>query len=222
MKPTKFPGIFEIVKRRRILLTKNLTPGKTVYDEKLVKEGKNEYREWNPRRSKLAAAILKGIREIGIKPNSIVLYLGAAYGTTSSHVSDIVGENGFIFALDFAPRVIRDLVFVCEERSNMAPIFADANKPETYKDNITQVDIIYQDIAQRNQAEIFLKNIDLYLKEDGYALLALKARSIDVTKNPRIIFKQVKSELEKHLKIIDFKQLEPFEKDHMFFVCKKR
>ena len=204
-----------------MLYTKNLTPGKTVYDEKLVQSGKSEYREWNPGRSKLAAAILKGIKETGIKHDNTVLYLGAAYGTTPSHVSDIVGENGFVFALDFAPRVMRELVFLCEERKNMAPLFFDAKKPEEYKDKILEVDIIYQDIAQRDQAGIFLKNIDLFLKKDGYALLVVKARSIDVTAYPKNVFQQVRKELEKHLKIIDFKVLEPFEKDHCMFVCKK-
>lgn len=54
-------------------------------------EVKVEYRAWNPFRSKLAAAILGGIDQIHIKPGAKVLYLGAASGTTVSHVSDIVG-----------------------------------------------------------------------------------------------------------------------------------
>lgn len=223
MKQTKFPGVFEVRKgKRRILLTKNLAPGKTVYDEKLVKEKGIEYREWNPRRSKLAAFILKGGNQIGIKEGCTVLYLGAAYGTTASHVSDIVGEKGFVFALDFAPRVIRELVFVCEERKNMAPLFFDANKPEEYKDRITpKVDVVYQDIAQRNQAEIFLKNIEMFLKKGGYALIAVKSRSINVVEKPKKIFNEVRKKLEKDLKVIDFKVLEPFERDHCMFICKK-
>ena len=220
---SKFSGIYEIKKgKRRILLTKNLVPGKTVYDERLVQEGKDEYREWNPRRSKLAAGILKGISEIGIVENGVVLYLGAASGTTVSHVSDIVGEKGFVFALDFAPRVVRDLVFVCEERKNMAPMMFDANKPEEYKDKmVKEVDVVYQDIAQKNQVGIFLKNVNMFLRENGVGLLAVKARSIDVTKKPRKIFDEVRKELEKNLKIVDFKVLDPFEKDHCMFVCKK-
>lgn len=224
MKPTKFPGIFEERqgKRKILIYTKNFTPGKTVYDEKLVKKG-IEYREWNPSKSKLCAAILKNIKEIGIKKGDVVLYLGASSGTTASHVSDIVGENGFVFALDFAPRMLRDLVFVCEDRRNMAPLFYSANQPLEYKDKITpQVDIVYQDIAQKNQAEIFLKNVDMYLKKGGYCLLAVKARSVDVNARPRQIFDEVRREIEKHLNIIDYKTLEPFEKDHCFFVCRKR
>ena len=101
MRRTKFQGIFEKPGKRRVLYTKNFAPGKTVYTERLVKDGKVEYREWIPERSKLAAAILKGLNQVRLYEGNVVLYLGAASGTTVSHFSDIVGRNGFIFALDF-------------------------------------------------------------------------------------------------------------------------
>ena len=63
--------------------------------------------------------------------------------------------------------------------------------------------------------------VDLFLKEKGYALLAIKARSIDVTKNPKEIFKQVRAELDKELIIIDSRILDPYQRDHCMFVCKK-
>jgi len=148
MKQTKFPGVYEQRKgKHNILLTRNLVPGKVVYTENLVKEGDVEYREWDIRKSKLAAGIIKGLNQIGLKQDDVVLYLGAASGTTVSHVSDIVGKNGFVFALDFAPRVVRELVFVAESRKNIAPILADANQPQTYFHKITQADFLYMDIA---------------------------------------------------------------------------
>ena len=98
--------IFEVYEDKGKIYTVNLAKGKTVYDEKLVVVDNVEYREWNPRKSKLAAAIMKRASNIGIRKNDVVLYLGASYGTTASHVSDIVGKDGFVFALDFAPRVI--------------------------------------------------------------------------------------------------------------------
>ncbi len=216
--------IFEVYQDKRRLLTKNLTPGKTVYDESLIIQDGVEYREWNPRKSKLAALILKGCSDIKIRKDDIILYLGSASGTTVSHVSDIIGKYGFIFALDFAPRVVRDLVFVSEDRKNIAPILADANKPETYIGRVSQVDIIYQDIAQKDQLIIFLKNIDLFLKKGGFALLAVKARSIDVTKHPKEIFMKVRKQLEQqqNLIIVDYKTLEPFQLDHCMFVVKKK
>jgi len=215
--------IFEVyMDYRKRLYTINLTPGKKVYDERLVKEKGVEYREWNARKSKLAATILKGSSNIFIRKNDVVLYLGCSYGTTVSHVSDIVGKEGFIFALDFAPRVMRDMVFVCEDRNNIAPILGDANRPEKYIDKVSQVDVIYSDVAQRNQVDIFLKNINLFLKKDGYCLLAVKARSIDVTKKPNAIFTEIRQRLEKELTVVDYRTLEPYQLDHCMFICKKK
>lgn len=217
-------NVFEDKRNRRAVYTRNLTPGKRFFAEELVREQGVEFRSWDVSRSKLGAAIKKGISQIGIKEKDLVLYLGAAHGFTPSYVSDLVGTEGFVFCLDNAPRVVRDLVFVCEERVNMAPILADANHPEEYKDLISpQVDVVFQDIAQRNQVGIFLKNCDAYLKRGGFGLLALKARSVDVTKRPREIFREVRILLEKSsMVVVDYRELEPFERDHAMFVCKKK
>ena len=218
--------IFEVYEyeqgRRKQLCTINLVPGQNVYGEKLAKENNVEYREWNPFKSKLAASILKGSPNIGLRKNDFVLYLGSASGTTVSHVSDIVGNGGLVFAVDIAPRVMRDLVFLCCNRKNIAPILADANKTESIAERISAVDIVYQDVAQKNQIGIFLKNVEMFLKNDGYGLLAVKARSVDVTKKPKQIFKEAKDILEKTLIIIDYRELEPFQKDHCMFICKKK
>jgi fibrillarin-like pre-rRNA processing protein len=215
-------GIYESEKGKRKLFTVNLAPGKKVYDEQLVKEKNIEYREWNPRKSKLAAAIMKGVSQIGIKPDSTVLYLGCASGTTASHVSDIVGNRGFVFALDFAPRVMREMVFVSEQRNNMMPIMADANNTESFEKKIAIVDVVFQDIAQKNQAEIFIKNCKRFLKNNGFGLLSVKARSVDVTKKPKKVFEEIRAKLENEFVIVDYRNLEPFEADHCIFICKKK
>ena len=217
-----FKGIFEMKQgRKRVLLTRNLAPGISVYGERLIKEDDAEYREWSPLNSKLSAVIIKGIKQINLSPGNTVLYLGASTGTTVSHVSDIIGKDGFVFALDSAPRVVRDLVFVCEQRQNMAPILADANQPGTYKDRVTQVDWLYQDISQKNQVEIFLKNVSLFLKQGCLGLFVVKSRSIDVTKQPAALFDQVQKELEQKVAVIEKILLDPYQKDHCMFVCKK-
>jgi fibrillarin-like pre-rRNA processing protein len=214
-------GIFELQKgKRRYLYTKSLTPGKKAYDEKTQKTAEGEFREFDPKRSKLAAAISKGIAKTGIKKGSVVLYLGAASGTTVSHVSDIVGKEGFIFAVEFSPLVLRELVYLSEDRKNIAPILADAAKPQDYKEFVTRADILFQDIAQHRQLEIFLKNL-MFLDDDGYGILCIKARSIDISKKPRQIFQEIKKDLSKEVEIIDFRTLDPFEKDHCVFVCRK-
>lgn len=217
--------IFEVYEtqenKKRLLYTISIVPGERVYGEKLIQENGIEYREWDAFKSKLASSILKGSPNIGIRKSDAVLYLGSASGTTVSHLSDIAGNEGLIFAVDIAPRVMRDLLFLCYKRKNIAPILADANKPDELKERVSAVDVLYQDVAQKNQVGIFLKNAGLFLKDGGYALLAVKARSIDVTKNPKQIFREVKKKLEESLSIIDYRELEPFQKDHCMFMCKK-
>src|SRR3989344_4202279 len=140
IKELQLKGVFEERAKRTKLYTRNLAPGKVVYDEKLVKEQGIEFREWNPRKSKLAAAILKGLSQIGIKDGYTVLYLGAASGTTVSHVSDIVSKNGLVFAVEFSLRPVRDLVFLAEERKNIAPIYGDGQNIVSLQQRISLVD----------------------------------------------------------------------------------
>ncbi|MEM2104273.1 MAG: fibrillarin-like rRNA/tRNA 2'-O-methyltransferase [Candidatus Bathyarchaeia archaeon] len=206
----------------RKLATRNLAPGKTVYGEKLIRCEGVEYRLWEPFRSKLAAAILKNVKFVPIRPNNKVLYLGAASGTTASHVSDIVGEKGHVYCVEFAARAIRELVNnVCPYRLNMSPILEDARFPEKYSLFIRgKVDNIYCDIAQPEQAKIMADNADLYLKADGWVMLAVKAQSIDVTKEPSEIYRREVKVLEGRGFIIrDVVHLEPYDKAHAMIVA---
>ncbi len=215
--------IFEVYQDQKYnLYTKSLLPGKTPFEEKTIKDGEAEYREFDPTRSKLAAMIKKGCTNAGIRKGDVILYLGSSHGYTCSFVSDMVGEEGLIFGIDPAPRVMRDLVFLAEERKNIVPILADANHPEEYLDKVCQADIVYQDVAQRNQAEIFIQNCNLFLKSGGYGLLAIKARSIDARKKSKQIFEEIRAQLEKLFVVIDYRILEPFEKDHCMIIIKKR
>jgi fibrillarin-like pre-rRNA processing protein len=190
----QFPQVFLVTLEdgSQKLATRNLTPGRAVYGEKLIRFEGVEYRLWDPFRSKLAAAILKGIKTVPIRPNHQVLYLGAASGTTASHVSDIIGEKGYVYCVEFAPRAIRELVNnVCAYRVNMLPILEDARFPEKYAIFIRgKVDDIYCDLAQPEQARILADNADMFLKNGGYVMLAIKARSIDVTKEPSEVYKR--------------------------------
>jgi len=221
IKGTNYTGVFLIEKgRKKYFLTKNLTPGTTFFNERTIIENNEEYRFFDPRRSKLCASLAKNIRTLPIKKNDRILYLGAAHGYTPSFISDIIGRNGLIFCIEFAPRVAKDLVFVCKRRVNMVPILADANQPELYEKRILESDIIFQDIAQKNQVQILLKNLR-FLKKGGFVLLAVKSKSIDVTADPRRIYKEIELQLQKELKIVDFKELDPLERDHGFFLCQK-
>ncbi|ADI32298.1 fibrillarin-like rRNA/tRNA 2'-O-methyltransferase [Staphylothermus hellenicus] len=197
------------------LATKNLVPGHRVYGERLYRWGGEEYREWNLYRSKLAGALANGLAEQPIREGHSILYLGVATGTTASHVSDIVGPTGRIFSVEFAPRVMREFVLVADVRKNLYPILGDARKPKEYRHLVEIVDGIYADIAQPEQAAIVADNADYFLKDNGYLLLAIKARSIDVTKEPSEIYRrEINTLKERGFEIIDVVHLEPYDKDH--------
>jgi len=212
----KFNGVYEIDGH---VATENLNQGIKVYGERLVEIEGKEYRIWDPRRSKLAAAILNGLETFPFEEDSKVLYLGASAGTTPSHISDIC-NNGLIYGVEFSPKMMRKLADLSRERKNIIPILDDATKPKNYMNLLQKVDVIYSDVAQPNQSELFMDNMRLFLKEDGYGILMLKARSIDVTKAPNKIFKEEESKLKTHgFKVIEKVKLEPYEKDHIAFVC---
>lgn len=217
-------GIFEVTKDKKQLATKNLDPGKVVYGEKLIQVEGIEYRTWDPRRSKLGAMVLKKFN-ISLKEDSTVLYLGAASGTTVSHVSDIV-PNGAVYAIEFAPRSMRDLIGLASRRKNILPVLADAGKPDSYAHIIEPVDLIFQDIAQPNQAEIAAKNAARYLKKDGYLLLSIKARSVDTVANPKEIYKgeikKLEQAFELKFEILNAKDLMPYHEDHLGILAKMR
>lgn len=212
-----FSGIISSGNR---LFTQNLLPGNRTFAKSLVKISGKEFREWNPYRSKAAAAILRGIKNFPIKAGSKILYLGISSGSTASFFSDIIGPSGVIYGVEISERSMRDLTQLAEKRTNIVPILADARKPETYS-WIEPVDIIYQDVATNDQSEILIRNCREFLIPGGFALLAIKSRSIDVTKPPKQIFKQEQSKLKRHFKILDMVELEPYEKDHAFFVMQK-
>lgn len=207
----RFPGVYQTDDGR--LLTRNLAPGFRVGEEDLLSLDGQEYRSWNPQRSKLGAMILKGARSLPVRPGARVLYLGAANGATASYVSDIVGEEGLVYAVEFSPRSFRDLVQVAERRPNMLPILADAAQPERYARLVGALDVIYQDIAQRAQGQIFLRNAARLPAPQG--LLMVKARSVDVAADPRAVFEQIAREVQAagH-KLLDRLDLAPFERDH--------
>ncbi len=203
------------------IATENLVPGISVYGEKLLNESEKEFRLWNPYRSKLAAALINGMESLDILENEKILYLGASTGTTVSHISDIVTQ-GRIYAVEFSPTTAKKLAHLSRRRKNIAPILGDATKPKSYLNLVEKVDLIYCDVAQPTQTNLFMENMDLFAKKDGLGLLMLKARSIDVVQKPKKIFKEEAKKLkEKGFKILERVKLEPYEKDHVGFLVEK-
>jgi fibrillarin-like pre-rRNA processing protein len=220
IKKSKFEGVFTVDGK---IATINLIPGEKVYREQLVKIKNIEYRMWDRWRSKPAAAISKGIKEFPLKKEFKILYLGAGSGTTISHFSDIVGKEGLIYAVDVAERPLKDLVRVAEIRGNIIPILADARKPEEYESTVMEkVDLVYEDVADPDQIQILIRNAEKFLKSKGFVVIAIKSQSIDVIKDPKIIYKESLKELEKHFEILDKVELDPYDKFHLFVVMKKK
>lgn len=215
-----FPDVF--IENNKIF-TKNLTPGEKVYGEDLIIRDDIEYRNWNYTRSKLAAGLKNGLKEFPLKKGMKVLYLGVASGTSASHFSDIINKEGLLYGVDIAERVLRELIIHAEKRENIVPILADSRLPENYSSLVLEkVDLVFEDVASSDQIEIFIRNCDYYLKQNGYAIIAIKSQSIDVTKDPEIIYKESLKELEKHLTIIDKVKLDPYEKHHLLVVLQKK
>lgn len=219
---TYIQGLYRVDdKEKARLATINATVGKTVYDEDLfIFEGK-EYRYWDPYRSKFAAAYLSGMKSLPQIKEKSILYLGVSTGTTASHFSDI-NSNGIIFGVEFSSKVMRKFFRLSEQRSNLIPILADARRPEEYSSFVLEADLIYQDVAQPDQATIFGRNALEFLKSGGFGLIAIKSQSIDVSLEPEKVFSNQIKELEEDfgLEIIEYKTIEPYEKKHAVVVIK--
>jgi fibrillarin-like pre-rRNA processing protein len=212
-----------LIQKKNKLFTKNPEPckGITIYGEQLKNINGQEYRSWNPYRSKLAAALLKKKITLSLPEDAAILYLGAATGTTISHLSDLV-PSGIVYAIEHSPVSMKQLLTVVEHRKNIIPILEDANHPDRYFSIVSQVDFVYQDISQRNQADIFIRNMNQYLKPDGTGIIMVKARSIDVSLPPKKAYAIVKQELtNQHIEIEQSFTLSPYEKDHAAIVIKQ-
>ncbi|GGN87503.1 MULTISPECIES: fibrillarin-like rRNA/tRNA 2'-O-methyltransferase [Haloarcula] len=174
-----------------------------------------EWRRWDPHRSKLGAMLELGM-ETGLTADQTTLYLGAAAGTTVSHVADFGGPT---YAVEFAPRPTRDLLDVAERRSNLFPLLKDARKPETYAHVVEPVDVLVQDVATRGQGRVATLNRQ-FLADDGYLLAAIKARSEDVTADPEDVFDEVLADIDAAYDVVATERLTPYHDDHLGVVAR--
>ena len=202
------------------LATKNYVPGNSVYGEHLQRSSNSEFRIWDPYRSKLAASIINGLKNIPINSGSTILYLGSSTGTTPSHVSDIVGKTGLLFCVEISSRVARDFIDnVVSFRNNIIPIIADARNIDNYTSIFRNIDSVYCDISQPDQTDIAISNCKTFLASNSQLLLVIKSRSIDTTKEPQSIYKQEISKLESNgFEINQMVDLHPFDKDHVLIL----
>ena len=212
-----FEGVYKLNNK---IATKNLVPRLKFFDEEIIIIDNKEYRVWNPFRSKLAAAIKNGLKNFLIKRGMKILYLGIGSGKTASHISDIIGNKGIIYGVDKSKRAIRDLLILCNYRKNIFPILEDANFPEKYS-FIKNVDLVYCDISDKREVEIFIKNMKFFHVK--YGMISIKAKSIDSRLAPFEIYQKSEETLTQNkFKILEKIDLEPYEKAHCFFVVEAR
>ncbi|KAM3439732.1 hypothetical protein MY4824_002495 [Beauveria thailandica] len=229
IEPHRHPGVFVVRGGKEDgIATRNLTPGDSVYGEKRISVDESiqnddgtttttkvEYRMWNPFRSKLCAAIAGGADDIYMKPGSRVLYIGGASGTSVSHVADLVGPTGYVYAVEFSSRSGRDLIAMASKRPNVVPIVEDARQPARYRMIVPMVDVIFADVAQPDQARIVAMNANWFLKVGGGVLISIKANCIDSTAPAAEVFaSEVQKMRAESIKPKFQLTLEPFERDH--------
>lgn len=203
----------EGIERRRFAGEEGLaTHGPPVYGEP-TEDG---WRRWSTQRSKVAG-MLEREMAVGIAPSSTVLYLGSASGTTASHVADVAAR---VYAVEFAPRPMRDLLEVAKARDNLIPLLKDARRPERYAHVVeADVDVVVQDVATRGQADVALAN-RRFLGPNGRLVLAVKARSEDVSRAPEAVFEEVLGALETGYEILETARLEPQHVDHLGVIAR--
>ena len=210
------------MEQKKRLATLNSVPGVSVYGERLIKDNNDEYRIWDPFRSKFAAAFLSGMKHLPQIKNQRILYLGVSTGTTPSHFSDML-DDGVLYGVEFSPKVMRKFYRLAEQRPNLIPILADARRPEEYSAFVFNVDLIYQDVSQPDQAQIFGRNSEEFLKSGGIGIIAIKSQSIDVSLEPKEVFSNQIEQLENDfgLKVIEYSTIDVYEKKHAVIVVKK-
>ena len=189
-----------------MLATKNLVRGNQCYNERLVQLDGEEYRIWKHYRSKLAAGIIHGLEILPIIEKSRILYLGASQGITVSHVSDMIGPEGIIYAVEYSREISKKLQEeVVSKRKNIKPIIMDAAKPSQYQIIDRKVDVVYVDLDQPNEMEIAILNCKMYLQVGGYLLLMVKTRLVDQYQGKKFIIND-KSELVNTIEEINTKK----------------
>jgi fibrillarin-like rRNA methylase len=212
VEPTRWPGVH---REGRDLFTVNADPGHRVYGETLRTVGGVEYRNWDPFRSKLAAFLLAGAPAELLSPPRRVLYLGGAHGTTVSHLSDL-WPSAQLFVVEKSPTSFAPLLALARRRTNLLPLLTDAQLPERYRADVGEVELLYQDVAQRDQAGIFVENAEACLATGGRGVLMVKARSVTQRRPPGAVVRDARDRLLRWgLKLDGEAPLTPFSRDHV-------
>tara|TARA_B100001250_G_C19635494_1_gene715758 strand:+ start:374 stop:958 length:585 start_codon:yes stop_codon:yes gene_type:complete len=164
---------------------------------------------WNPFHSKLAAYLVAGGRNWPFNKNSKILYLGSAEGNTISYLSEICKTNT-ITAVEISAVAMAELLVLAELKENIIPCLNDAHFPEEYRIQANKPEIIYQDIAQNDQVDIFIRNCKYF--KPKCAFLMLKTQSISGKKKD--IFENAERKLNQIFDKIEIININKWAKGH--------
>ena len=218
-------------KEGRNIWTRNAVKGVSVRKERRKRDGRNEWRLWDAKKSKIAASIIR----TKLNPNDLIplpgqscLYLGASVGGTVSHIHDCVcgsgnHHKGQIIAIDVSTRMMRELVALSEIRPGIIPVLGDARNISEISPFVNKkVDWLHQDLSISDQAKTFVKVVEVFLKDNGVALLSLKAASERMSDgNTENKFEKAMEIINNsNLNIIEMIDLKGLEEQHMLFFCK--
>lgn len=190
----------------------------SVYGERTSRRRGVFLRYWDPKRSKLSASLYKGMEHFPIENKSNVLYLGASTGTTVSHISDL-SPKGRIYAIESSYEPFVKLIKLSERRNNIYPVLEDANYPEKYSYFTESIDLIYQDISQRNQVQIFNNNAE-YFPAAKYGILILKIRAITSKHSEKQILNTSLEQI-REFRVKEVINLKPYHKAHYLVYCER-
>ena len=201
--------------------TEALDSSRAVYGERLVARRAGWWRRWDPYRSKPAAALLRGYSGPLPQAGETWLYLGAATGTTASHVADLVGRDGVVYAVETSLRPFARLLRLAERYPNLLPVLGDARTPESYAGLVPPVDGVYSDVAQPDQVAIARANSKVFLRDGGPLLIALKLSSMRRNVPPEALEERAKIELRPLRSVSPTVGLEPFHRQHRFLAFRQ-
>ncbi|KAH8337495.1 hypothetical protein KR059_012238 [Drosophila kikkawai] len=191
------------------LLTRNTSSSSDDYGEQRIMadfRGKRcEFRSWSPFQSKLAAGIMSGVNDLHLHSGAKVLYLGAGFGHSVTHVSDIVGETGMVYAVEQGIWSGRQLMALASHRPNIVPIIEDATMPYKYCRQVPAgIDVIFCELPQADQVRSLMLNARHFLAPGGHFVAFLHGPSID---SKVCLMEAIEAESERLM----LQQLEPLE-----------
>ncbi|MGP8072888.1 MAG: fibrillarin-like rRNA/tRNA 2'-O-methyltransferase [Thermoplasmata archaeon] len=200
---------------RTELWTETVGVEPTVYGERWAYSAGRAYRSFEPARSKLSAAIVRDWSGPLPEVDDRWLYLGAASGTTTSHVADLVGLSGRVYALERSLRPFGRLLALARRWPNLYPVLADAREPRSYSGLVPLVRGLYADIAQADQVEIVRANAALFLEGPGAGLLlALKTASMGRDASAPQHVRRAEEDLGRYFDLEPSVRLDPFHRGH--------